>query len=176
VRQCASALRVQAYLRSLWRCRSHQQGWCFIPISGRPALGYVECPRPAAVNAAGRYWRVRAQTGPGTHWRRPQPGPKASSSAGSVSCRKYQRAGAIGRRDAGETLATIAKGYGIAISMISRLSSLSTGAWSAAELDQSRHRTEMNRRGDRYRREPGKCNFPAWKPTYHDFPQTLRGG
>jgi hypothetical protein len=33
----------------------------------------------------------------------------------------YQRAGAIERHDAGETLATIAKGYGIAISMISRL-------------------------------------------------------
>jgi hypothetical protein len=102
--------------------------------------------------------------------------PKASSSGRKRKLSKYQRAEASRRRDAGETLAPIAKGYGIAISMISRLSSRSTGAWSAAELDQSRHRTEMDRRGDRYRREPGKCNFPAWKPTCHDLPQTLRGG
>ena len=33
----------------------------------------------------------------------------------------YQRAEAIRRRDAGETLATIAKSYGVAISMVSRL-------------------------------------------------------
>jgi DNA invertase Pin-like site-specific DNA recombinase len=33
----------------------------------------------------------------------------------------YQRAEAIKRRDAGETLAAIAKSYGVAISMISRL-------------------------------------------------------
>jgi DNA invertase Pin-like site-specific DNA recombinase len=33
----------------------------------------------------------------------------------------YQRAEAIKRRDAGETLAVIAKSYGVAISMISRL-------------------------------------------------------
>lgn len=101
--------------------------------------------------------------------------PKASSSGRKRKLSKYQRAEASRRRDAGETLAPIAKGYGLAISMISRLSSRSTGAWSAAELDQSRHRTEMNRRGDCYRREPGKCNFPAWKPTYHDFPKRSAG-
>ena len=33
----------------------------------------------------------------------------------------YQRAEAIRRRDAGETLAAIAKSYGVAISMVSRL-------------------------------------------------------
>jgi hypothetical protein len=33
----------------------------------------------------------------------------------------YQRAEAIKRRDAGETLAAIGKSYGVAISMISRL-------------------------------------------------------
>jgi hypothetical protein len=33
----------------------------------------------------------------------------------------YQRAEAIKRRDAGETLAAIAQSYGVAISMISRL-------------------------------------------------------
>ena len=33
----------------------------------------------------------------------------------------YQRAEAIKRRDGGETLAAIAKSYGVAISMISRL-------------------------------------------------------
>jgi hypothetical protein len=101
--------------------------------------------------------------------------PKASSSGRKRKLSKYQRAEASRRRDAGETLAPIAKGDGIAISMISRLSSRSTGAWSAAELDQSRHRTEMDRRGDRYRREPGKRNFPAWKPTYHDFPKRSAG-
>jgi Helix-turn-helix domain of resolvase len=101
--------------------------------------------------------------------------PKASSSGRKRKLSKYQRAEAIRRRDAGETLATIAKGYSIAISTISRLSSRSTGAWSAAELDQSRHRTEMYRCGDRYRREPGKCNFPAWKATYHDFPKRSAG-
>jgi len=34
----------------------------------------------------------------------------------------YQRSEAIKRRDAGETLATIAKSYGVDLSMISRLS------------------------------------------------------
>ena len=33
----------------------------------------------------------------------------------------YQRAEAVKRRDAGETLASIAKSYGVAFSMISRL-------------------------------------------------------
>ena len=46
---------------------------------------------------------------------------KASSSAASASCRDYQRAEAIKRRAAGETLAAIAKSYGVDLSMISRL-------------------------------------------------------
>jgi hypothetical protein len=34
----------------------------------------------------------------------------------------------------------------------------------------------MDRCSDCYRREPGNCNFPAWKPTCHDFPQNAPRG
>jgi hypothetical protein len=62
----------------------------------------------------------RARTDPGTHWR----GPQAGYAAGVEFVRKrklseYQRVEAFRRRDPGETLAPIAKGYWIAISMIS---------------------------------------------------------
>ncbi len=45
----------------------------------------------------------------------------------------YQRAEAVKRRAAGETLAAIAKSYGVAVSMISRLPEPSPRALSAAQ-------------------------------------------
>jgi hypothetical protein len=49
------------------------------------------------------------------------PWPTASSSVRKRKLSDYQRAEAVKRRGTGETLAAIAKSYGVAISMISRL-------------------------------------------------------
>jgi DNA invertase Pin-like site-specific DNA recombinase len=85
-------------------------------------MGYVERARPAAVDAARQHRRVereliRERTGEGR---------KRAMAAGVKFGRKrklsdYQRKEAIRRRNAGETLSAIAKSYGVAISMISRL-------------------------------------------------------
>jgi hypothetical protein len=49
------------------------------------------------------------------------PWPMASSFGRKRKLSDYQRSEAVKRRDAGETLATIAKSYGVDLSMISRL-------------------------------------------------------
>ena len=87
-----------------------------------PLRDFVARNRQAAVNAACRYRRlsadlIRERTGDGH---------KRAIAAGIKFGRKrklsdYQRAEAIKRRDAGETLGAIAKSYGVDISMISRL-------------------------------------------------------
>ena len=56
------------------------------------------------------------------HRRGPQARPSRCQVRPQTQASDYQRSEAIKRRDAGETLATIAKSYGVDLSMISRLS------------------------------------------------------
>ena len=86
--------------------RPHQQGRRVLPVAGRPAVGYRELARSPAVDDAGRHSRIRARADPRTHWR----GSEAGHGAGVKFGRKrklsdYQRAEAVKRRAAGETLA-----------------------------------------------------------------------
>jgi DNA invertase Pin-like site-specific DNA recombinase len=88
----------------------------------RPGLGHVIGPRPIALDALGLHRRVRAGANSGAYRRRAE----AAMAAGIKFGRKrklsdYQRAEAVKRRAARETLAQIANSYGVHISMISRL-------------------------------------------------------
>ena len=102
--------------------RPYRQGRRVLPLAGRPALGYVVGARPVAptlLAGIAEFERelIRERTGEGR---------KRAMAEGVKFGRKrklsdYQRAEAVKRRAAGETLTSIAKSYGVAISMISRL-------------------------------------------------------
>jgi DNA invertase Pin-like site-specific DNA recombinase len=77
-------------------------------------MGHVQFARAASLNAVGL---IRERTGDGR---------KRAHAAGVKFGRKpklspFQRAEALKRRAAGETLASIAKSYAVDVSMISRL-------------------------------------------------------
>ena len=85
-------------------------------------MGYLVGPRPAAVNLLVGIAIFEREL----ILERTSEGRKRAVVEGVKFGRKrmlseYQRAEAIRRRDSGETLAAIAKSYGVAISMISRL-------------------------------------------------------
>jgi DNA invertase Pin-like site-specific DNA recombinase len=77
--------------------------------------GYVVIAKPLALDVAERDL-IRERTGEGRK--------RAQANGVKLGLKRklsdYQRAEAIKGRDAGETLAAIAKRYGVAISMISR--------------------------------------------------------
>ena len=85
-------------------------------------MGYREFARAVVVNDAGRDRRVRARADPRAHWRGTQAGHGCRRKFGRKrKLSDHQRAEAIKRRAAGETLASIAKSYAVDLSMISRL-------------------------------------------------------
>ena len=85
-------------------------------------MGYVRFARQASLDAACRHCRLLKRD---LIRERTSEGRKRAMAAGVKFGRKrklsdYQRAEAVKRRAAGETLAAIAKSYGVDISMISR--------------------------------------------------------